>query len=114
MSKSQTGSFTERVKRLIKAIPKGQVAAYGQIAAYAGDPRGARQVARILHACSDKDNLPWYRVINRSGRISLPRGQGHETQRSLLRNEAVRFRLDGAVDLERHLWQPKDIDKILR
>jgi methylated-DNA-protein-cysteine methyltransferase related protein len=106
-------SFTERVKRLIKSIPKGKVAAYGQIAAFAGDPRGARQVARLLHSCAEKDNLPWQRMINRMGRISLLPGHGYELQHSLLRKEGIRFHLDGSIDLERYLWQPKDISKIL-
>jgi methylated-DNA-protein-cysteine methyltransferase related protein len=106
-------TFTERAKRLIKSIPKGRVATYGQIAAYSGDPRGARQVSRILHACSEKDKLPWYRMINRMGRISLLPGHGYELQRSLLRKEGIRFALDGTIDLKRYLWQPKDINKIL-
>jgi methylated-DNA-protein-cysteine methyltransferase-like protein len=106
-------SFTERAKRLIKSIPKGKVATYGQIAAFAGDPRGARQVSRILHSCSEKDNLPWQRMINRMGRISLLPGHGYELQHSLLRKEGIRFHLDGSIDLERYLWQPKDISKIL-
>jgi methylated-DNA-protein-cysteine methyltransferase related protein len=106
-------SFTERVKRLIKSIPRGKVATYGQIAAFAGDPRGARQVARLLHSCAEKDNLPWQRTINRMGRISLLPGHGYELQHSLLRKEGIRFHLDGSIDLERYLWQPKDISKIL-
>jgi methylated-DNA-protein-cysteine methyltransferase-like protein len=107
-------SFTERAKRLIKSIPKGKVATYGQVAAFAGDPRGARQVSRILHSCSEKDKLPWQRMINRTGRISLLPGHGYELQRSLLRKEGVRFALDGTIDLERYLWQPKDINMILK
>jgi methylated-DNA-protein-cysteine methyltransferase related protein len=107
-------SFTERVKRLIKSIPKGKVATYGQIAAFAGDPRGARQVARLLHSCAENDNLPWQRIINRMGRISLLPGHGYELQHSLLRKEGVRFQLDGSIDLARHLWQPRDIGKILK
>jgi methylated-DNA-protein-cysteine methyltransferase related protein len=106
-------SFTDRAKRLIKSIPKGKVATYGQIAAFAGDPRGARQVARLLHSCAEKDNLPWQRMINRTGRISLFPGHGYELQHSLLRKEGIRFRLDGSIDLGRFLWQPKDINKIL-
>jgi methylated-DNA-protein-cysteine methyltransferase-like protein len=107
-------TFTKRVKLLIKAIPRGKVSTYGQIAAFAGDPRGARQVARILHSCAEKDNLPWYRVINRMGRISLFMGNGYELQYSLLRKEGVRFSLDASIDLRIFLWQPKDIDRILK
>jgi methylated-DNA-protein-cysteine methyltransferase related protein len=107
-------SFTEKAKRLIKSIPRGKVSTYGQIAAYAGDPRGARQVARLLHSCAEKDNLPWQRMINRRGRISLLPGNGYELQYSLLHKEGVRFKLDGSIDLDCFLWQPKDISKILK
>lgn len=106
-------SFTERIKRLIKSIPEGKVSTYGQIGAFAGDPRGARQVARILHSCAEKDNLPWHRVINRAGRISLPPGNGYELQYSILRKEGIRFNLDGSIDLSKFLWQPEDINRIL-
>lgn len=107
-------TFTERAKRLISSIPKGKVSTYGQIAAFAGDPRGARQVARILHSCAEKDRLPWQRLINRKGRISLLPGNGYELQYSLLRKEGVRFNLDGSIDLKRFIWQPKDISMILK
>lgn len=107
-------TFTERVKLLIKAIPRGKVSTYGQIAAFAGDPRGARQVARILHSCSEKDNLPWYRMINRMGRISLSPGNGYELQYSLLHKEGICFKLDGSIDLRIFLWQPKNIDRIIK
>lgn len=107
-------SFTERAKSLIKSIPKGKVSTYGQIAAFAGDPRGARQVARLLHSCAEKDKLPWQRIINRQGRISLLPGHGYELQHSLLRKEGIKFNLDGSVDMKRYSWQPTDINKILQ
>ncbi len=99
--------FTERVKKLIKEIPEGMVATYGLIAAHAGNPRAARQVSRILHSSSRKDDLPWHRVINRMGRISLPRFEGYELQKQLLENEGVVFNGSDAVDLDRFLWQPE-------
>jgi methylated-DNA-protein-cysteine methyltransferase-like protein len=61
---------------------------YGQIAAIAGNPRGARQVARILHGMSQSHQLPWHRVINASGGISLP-GEAGAIQADLLRKEGV-------------------------
>lgn len=94
-----------RIAAMIRAIPKGRVASYGQIAALAGIPHGARQVARLLHSSSDTRRLPWHRVLNAQGRISLPRGGGAELQRKLLEKEGVAFRR-GAVDLERHGWRP--------
>ena len=99
-------SFTQQVKRIIKQIPEGRVATYGQIAAYAGNPRGARQVAWTLHSSSARDKLPWYRVVNRLGRISLEQNHGYEIQKALLREEGVTFGRNDSIDLERYLWSP--------
>jgi methylated-DNA-protein-cysteine methyltransferase-like protein len=98
--------FEQRVKTLIKAIPKGRVATYAQIASLAGNYRAARQVARVLHSSSDKDRLPWHRVINSRGGISLPRGRGFEEQKRLLAKEGVRIDRMGRVELELFLWEP--------
>jgi len=100
-------SFTESVKSLIKKIPKRKVATYGHIATLAGSPRAARQVVRILHSSSRKDKLPWHRVVNSKGKISLKPDQGYELQRSLLEDEGVVFDDNGAIDLDRYLWFPK-------
>ena len=88
----------------IRRIPEGRVATYGQIAKLCGNPRAARQVVRVLHSCSKKERLPWHRVINAKGRISLFPGRGYELQQALLRDEGVEFRLDGSIDLERFGW----------
>ncbi len=103
---SERFSFTDRVKDIIKKIPRGRVATYGQIAAYAGNPRGARQVVRILHSSTGKDKLPWHRVVNREGRIALKPGSGYEIQRGLLRNEGVKFDKNDRIDFERYLSSP--------
>jgi methylated-DNA-protein-cysteine methyltransferase-like protein len=108
MAKTKSSvTFFRRVAMVIKKIPRGKVATYGQIAALAGNPRAARQVAWVLHSASDKKKLPWQRVINREGTISLPRYGGYELQKALLVKEGVKF--DGAdcVDLTRFQWQPK-------
>ncbi len=97
--------FEERIKERIKAIPKGRVATYGQIAALAGNPRGARQVARVLHSCSATAGLPWHRVINSRGGISLHRGHGFEEQRRLLRGEGVRVERGGRIVLDEFQWR---------
>ena len=97
-------SFTERLKALIKQIPIGKVATYGQIALYAGNPRASRQVAWVLHSSSRKDNLSWHRVINSKGRISLPKGRGYELQKKLLENEGVVFDEDDFIDLDEYVW----------
>lgn len=98
-------SFTVEAIELIRAIPQGRVATYGGIAAMAGSPRGARQVVRILHACSEKENLPWWRVVNREGRIALKPGYGYEEQRDLLEAEGVEFSATDRIDLSRFGWK---------
>jgi methylated-DNA-protein-cysteine methyltransferase-like protein len=96
---------SRRIIDLIRCIPRGRVATYGQIAVMAGMPRGARQVARLLHSSSSAHRLPWHRVINASGGISLPAGSGRELQRSLLEKEGVIF-LCGKVNLRHYAWRP--------
>ena len=99
-------SFSSRAKSIIASIPEGRVATYGQIAMLAGNRRAARQVAWILHSSSSKHSLPWQRVINRLGKISLPRGGGYEEQMALLRKEGIQFDSEECVDLEDFGWNP--------
>ncbi|SHJ60122.1 methylated-DNA-protein-cysteine methyltransferase related protein [Dethiosulfatibacter aminovorans DSM 17477] len=91
--------FTEDVIEIIKSIPPGKVMTYGQVAEWAGNPRGARQVVRILHSKSRSHDLPWHRVINSKGEISLPADKGGLLQRHLLEEEGVEFTGSGKVDL---------------
>ena len=83
--------FTVKVIEIIASIPAGKVSTYGIIAAHANNKRGARQVARILHSSSVKYDLPWHRVVNRNGKVSLKHGQGYERQRKLLMAEGIIF-----------------------
>lgn len=99
-------SFSQRVKEIMKKIPPGKVATYGQIAAYAGNPHATRQVVWILHSSSQKDNLPWHRIINSKGRISLKPNYGYETQKELLEKEGITFDKDDNIDFGRYLWHP--------
>lgn len=101
---TKTIPFTQRVKQVIRKIPRGKVATYGQIAAYAGSPRAVRQVVWILNSSSRKDKLPWHRVINRNGKISLPKNQGYEIQKMLLKKEGVKFDKNDRIDFKRYLW----------
>jgi len=105
--KGQTMEFEDRVKSVIKAIPRGKVATYAQVAALAGNHRAARQVVRVLHASSDKDRLPWHRVINSRGGISLGRGRGFEEQRRRLLEEGVCVSRSGRICLEEFQWEPE-------
>ncbi len=99
-----TEPFTKKVIELIREIPEGRVVTYGFIAALAGNPRAARQVARVLHSCSLKEGLPWHRVVNRDGRISLKPFQGYEIQKQLLEGERVLFDQKDRIDLNIFLW----------
>lgn len=102
--------FTERVIRIIQGIPAGHVMTYGQVAAVAGSPRGARQVVRVLHSMSKKYELPWHRIINVQGGISAPanaESKGYD-QRGLLEMEGIKFNEDGKVDLTVYRWFPLD------
>lgn len=81
---------------------------YGQVAACAGSPRGARQVVRILHAMSGKYHLPWHRVINSRGEIGLQDPIGRALQIDLLRGEGVEVSSDGRVDLTRYRFPGED------
>jgi methylated-DNA-protein-cysteine methyltransferase related protein len=98
--------FTLRVVEAIRAIPRGNVATYGQIAILAGSLTGARQVSWVLNSCSRSENLPWHRVVNSRGTISLE-GEGKIEQRALLEAEGVLFDDEGRIDLVKFLWQPE-------
>lgn len=99
-------SFYQRVIDIIKSIPQGKVATYGQIAAYAGNSRAARQVSYILHSSSRKENLPWHRVVNSKGRISLKPNHGYELQKRLLEREGIEFNENDCINLKHFLWVP--------
>lgn len=96
--------FTSRLLEVITSIPYGKVTTYGRVAELAGKPRAARQVFWALRVYSEKYNLPWHRIINSKGAISLGRGQGFELQRSLLEQEGIFVMEDGGVDLKKYLW----------
>ena len=99
--------FTERARRVMRAMPGGRLASYGQIAMLAGAPAGARQVVRILHSSSAAERLPWHRVLRADGRVALPPGAGFEEQCARLAAEGVEVSRDGRVDLERFGWKPR-------
>jgi methylated-DNA-protein-cysteine methyltransferase-like protein len=93
---------------VIRRIPCGRVASYGQVAEIAGLPRQARLVGYALHA-SIPDSLPWHRVVNVVGRLSLARTDpaGGLTQRMRLEREGVRFDARGRVRMAGHRWRPR-------
>ena len=97
-----------KIYAAVSRIPKGRVATYGQIAALAGLPRQARLVGYAMHALPADSDVPWHRVVNAAGKISLRADAlGHdELQAQLLRREGVRF-VNGAIPLARFIWQPR-------
>lgn len=97
--------FTRQVIQLIQRIPPGKLMTYGQIASCAGSPRSARQVARMLHTMSTKYSLPWHRVINAEGKISIQNEEHRQLQEELLRNEGVEMKR-GKIDLDKFLFDP--------
>ena len=97
--------YSSEVIRLIKAIPSGKVATYCQIAYMTGLHPSVRRVVWILHSCSEKENLPWHRVVNRKGEISLKPGAGYERQKELLEQEGIVFGTNDRIDLDRFLWE---------
>jgi methylated-DNA-protein-cysteine methyltransferase related protein len=94
--------FFERVYAVVRRIPRGRVATYGQVAALLGVTRGARAVGWALGGIgSRKPTVPWHRVVGARGRISLDGRASGLVQRKRLRAEGVRF-VGGRVDLGRH------------
>lgn len=97
-----------RIYGVVRRIPRGRVATYGQIAVLAGIPRQARQVGYALFALPRGSEVPWQRVINAKGEVSLRSTPGYEgVQRAALESEGVVFDRRGRVDLTRYQWRPR-------
>ncbi|MGV9142079.1 MAG: MGMT family protein [Promethearchaeota archaeon] len=104
--------FTKEAIKVIKNIPRGKVLTYGQIAKLAGNPRTARQVSWILHSSSRKYRLPWHRVINSKGKVSLKDSDGKNRQKYLLEKEGIVFKNKYKIELSEYLWKIESIDDI--
>ncbi|WP_281376730.1 MGMT family protein [Geomonas paludis] len=102
-----TSSTYRHIYAVVSQIPKGQVATYGQVAALAGLPGRARQVGYALSALNDP-SVPWHRVINAKGEISLRSGgsDGDDLQRLRLEDEGVGFDSHGRIPLHIYRWRP--------
>jgi methylated-DNA-protein-cysteine methyltransferase-like protein len=100
------GGLHRRIQHVVSRIPRGRVATYGQVARLAGLPGQARLVGYALHALPARTHVPWQRVVNAQGAISIR--SGHETnQRRLLEREGVRFDSRGRISLASFQWRPK-------
>ena len=93
----------EKIYEVVKSIPKGKVATYGQVALLAGNPRWARVVGYALHVNPEPGAIPCHRVVNREGRVAPGFAFGGEdVQRQLLESEGVIFDADGRIDLKKY------------
>ena len=106
---NQTSTF-ERIYEIVRQIPAGRVATYGQIAALLGPGMPPRIVGFALHGLADNSDVPWHRVVNSKGKISLraDRGAFDCLQHQLLHRESVVFDQTGKIDLSIYLWRPAD------
>jgi methylated-DNA-protein-cysteine methyltransferase-like protein len=104
--------FTDMVYRIVRVIPRGRVVSYGGVAALMGRPRAARGVGHALSALDAGSDVPWWRVVNRNGEISL-RGDLHApvVQRALLEREGVRFDPAGRIDWSRFGWDAAELER---
>lgn len=103
--------FSERVYALVRLVPRGRIVSYGGAAALLGQPRAARGVGGALAALPHDTAVPWWRVVNRNGEISI-KGPlyGAAIQRMLLEREGVRFGPTGRIDWSEFGWAPDPAD----
>lgn len=94
----------DRVHAIVRAVPKGRVVTYGQVALLAGRPRAAREVGWIAHA--GRKRVPWQRVVNREGGLAKGYTGGPAGQKKALQRDGVRVGPNGRVNLKRYLWTP--------
>ncbi len=95
----------ERIYAVVRRVPRGKVATYGQIAVVAGLPRHARHVGFALRALPEGSKLPWHRILNARGEVSERAVPGvDELQRELLEDEGIEFSAAGRIDLDRYRW----------
>ncbi|ELY2741855.1 MGMT family protein [Cronobacter turicensis] len=97
-------TFPQRVYQIVAAIPEGCVTTYGEVARLAGSPRAARQVGGVLKRLPEGSKLPWHRVVNHRGEISLT-GPDLQRQRQALLAEGVQVSGKGEIDLARYGWR---------
>lgn len=98
----------QRIYQVVGRIPPGRVATYGQVAALAGLAGHARQVGYALHALPESSGVPWHRVVNAKGEISLRAMPGAElVQQQRLAREGVHLQPNGRIPLEQVRWRPR-------
>ncbi len=95
----------QAILTVVRQVPRGRVASYGQVARIAGIPRNSRQVGSVLKTQTADSDVPWFRIVNSQGRISNRDNDHSQTnQRQLLEKENVLFDEQGRVDLKVFGW----------
>ena len=109
-ARSPAKSFSDLVYDVVRRIPRGKVLSYGDVAALLGNPRAARGVGWALHALDADSTVPWWRVINKQGAISIRHPDvSPKVQRAMLEDEGVAFDDDDRVDWAAVRWVPKGL-----
>ena len=99
--------FKQSVIKIVNLIPKGKVVSYGQVALYVGMPRAARQVGWILNRLEDNTPVPWWRIVNNAGRISIKASRYSATeQKELLESEGMKISNEFTFDIEKYRFIP--------
>ncbi len=102
--------FSQRVVKIIKSVPEGKVLSYGRVALLAGSPYAARQVGWLLRSMTEKYDLPWQRIINSQGKISIKNPLLFVEQKALLEGEGIEFKNNDTIDLTIYMWEISSFD----
>lgn len=104
---AQEADINSRIWQVVTLIPRGKVATYGDVARHAGLPGAARRVGAALRGLPENTRIPWHRVINAQGGISLQEGSAsYYRQRERLEAEGVVFRGNRRIEMGKFRWQP--------
>jgi methylated-DNA-protein-cysteine methyltransferase-like protein len=103
-------TYQGAILSVVRSIPPGKIMSYGQVAAYVGTPRAARQVGWAMHSLSDTPDFPWWRVLNAAGHISIKESWDTtpQVQQHYLEQEGVEFKSDLKLDIERYRYRPNE------
>lgn len=102
--KAENMNTYEKIYEVVRQIPKGYVATYGQVAALAGNKRWARVVGYALHVNPDGEKIPCYRVVTKDGNVSKAFVFGGENEQiRRLKEDGITF-VDGHVDMDKYQW----------
>ncbi len=108
MARNSADGLHARIHAVVRRIPRGRVASYGQVARVAGLASHARLVGYAMAALQGGTSVPWHRVVNAQGRVSPRAMRGADSlQRALLEREGVRFDASDRIDLTRFGWRPR-------